>query len=87
MYRGLSNYLGRIDHFHSTNVVPDGQSTTTPFGKFVAQVPPDMSITSGGRMLTADQMSVRGSLTFASSNNATENLKKAASGGASDEVV
>jgi hypothetical protein len=87
MYRGLSDYLGRIDHLHSTNVIPDGQSnTTTPFGKFIAQVPPDASITSGGRMQIGDQVSIRGSLTFASANNAAvENLKEAASGG--DETV
>jgi hypothetical protein len=89
MYRGLSDYLGRIDHLHSTNVVPGGQSNTTPFGKFVAQVPPDTSITSGGRMQSVGQawgqVSVSGSLTFASSNNAAENLKKTASGG--DEAV
>lgn len=88
MYRGLSDYLGRIDHLHSTNVIPDsdGQSNTTPFGKFIAQVPPDVSITSGGRMQIGDQVSIRGSLTFASANNAAvENLKEAAGGG--DEAV
>lgn len=89
MYRGLSDYLGRTDHLHSTSVTPGGKSDNTPFGKFIAQVPPDASITSGGLMQIGDQVSVRGSLTFASSNNiaAVENLKEAASGGDGDEAV
>jgi hypothetical protein len=89
MYRGLSDYLGRTDHLHSTSVTPGGKLDNTPFGKFIAQVPPDASITSGGLMQIGDQASVRGSLTFASSNNvAVENLKEVASGGdGNDEAV
>jgi hypothetical protein len=41
MYRELSDYLGRTNVFHSTNVTPSpghGCSNSTPFGRLI--VPP-----------------------------------------------
>jgi hypothetical protein len=83
MYRGLSDYLGRTDIFHSTHVLPASrQPNSRPFGNFVAPPSSDIVIISAsGGMQSDAQVSDTGSLTVGSSDNA----EKAASGG--DEIV
>lgn len=60
MYRELSDYLGRTNVFHSTNVTPSpgaGLSNSTPFGKLIA--PPGTGNTSSfGNMQGGTQSSV-----------------------------
>jgi hypothetical protein len=74
MYRGLSDYLGRTNYFHSTQVTPGAVlSNSTPFGNFIA--PSGTGNISGlGSMQGGSQSSVQVtcSLTAASSNDTGE---------------
>lgn len=84
MYRGLSDYLGRTNFFHSNRASPVVPLNSAPFGNFIA--PPGPGDTSDlGSMQSGSQSSVQviGSLTAASSNDGGE--EKAASVG--DENV
>ena len=74
MYRGLSDYLGHANIFHSTQVTPGAvPSNSTPFGNFV--VPPGAGDTSAfGNMQSGSQPSDEAiaSLTVASCSDVGE---------------
>jgi hypothetical protein len=74
MYRGLSDYLGRTNFFHSTRVTPGVvRSNSTPFGNFIA-APGTGNIPGLGSMQSGSPSSVQviGSVTAASSNDEGE---------------
>jgi hypothetical protein len=73
MYRGLSDYLGRTNFFHSSRLKPV-PSNITPFGLGNFMAPPGPDDTSGLGSMQSDSQSVQiiGSLTAASSNDEGE---------------